>query len=393
MTQWLIRKFVKNSEETHRLDVRFSYSLLSGIVGIICNIILFAVKLVTGIAAGSAAVLSDAVNNLTDCISCILSLIGNKIASRPADNEHPFGHGRMEYVVSLAAAALIFSAAYELFLNGIRKIIHPSGLSFTPVMGFVLAATIAVKFWMSRFNRTLGDKLDHPGMKAAAADSMNDVLATAMTLVSSVLAMLVPSIPFDGIMGALVAVYIFHGGYQLMHEIIGKLLGDEPDDELRRKIEKILLQEPGVLGVHDLVIHDYGAGNRMGTVHAEVDGDLSLRQAHEVIDACEYRVERELHVRLTIHPDPAAVDSLTMERKKKTQELLDAIVPGAAVHDFQVSQHEDNLVFRFDAALPFDCDLNRDGIRRLLEERLQAAGISAHCEITFEQGYFSERSQ
>ena len=392
MTDWLVRTFVRNHEETHRMDVRFSYSLLSGIVGIICNLVLFGVKLAAGLLSGSAAILSDAVNNLTDCISCVLSLIGNRIAARPADSEHPFGHGRMEYIVSLAAAALIFTAAYELFLNGIREIMRPSGLRFTPVMGIVLLATIGVKFWMSRFNKTLGERLDHSGMKAASADSMNDVLATTATLVSVLLAVKVPGIPFDGITGALVALYIFYGGVQLIREIVGKLLGDSSDEEARKQIESILMNHPGILGVHDVVIHDYGAGNRMGTAHAEVDAAISLRDAHEIIDDCEFQVEKELHIRLTIHPDPKETDERTAERNELTAQLLADIVPGATVHDFRVEQSDGQEIFRFDAALPYECTRSSEEIRDLLEQELAKKGLSVHCAVTFDRGYFSERA-
>lgn len=392
MTEWLIHKFIKNPDDIHRTDVRFSYSLLSGIVGIICNILLFVVKLITGILSGSAAILSDAVNNLTDCLSCILSLIGNRIAARPADSEHPFGHGRMEYVVSLCAAGLIFSAAYELFLHGIREIMHPSGLKFTPVMGIVLLCTIAVKYWMSRFNMKLGIRLDHSGMKTAAADSRNDVIATSMTLVSTLLSGVLPNVPLDGIMGALVAVYIFYGGIGMTREIINKLLGDEADEDLKKQIESILLKNPEVLGVHDVVIHDYGAGNRMGTAHAEVDAKMSLRKAHEIIDVCEEEAEKQLHVRLTIHADPIDTDEMTASAKRRTEEVLSEIAPGTTVHDFHVLEESGRTVYRFDAALPFDTKEDGDHIRRSLEEKLSADGAPVHCIITFDRGYSSERS-
>ncbi len=391
MTDWLVHTFVRNHEETHRMDVRFSYSLLSGIVGILCNLVLFGVKLAAGLLSGSAAVLSDAVNNLTDCISCVLSLIGNRIAARPADSEHPFGHGRMEYIVSLAAAALIFTAAYELFLNGVREIVHPSGLHFTPAMGVILLTTIGVKFWMSRFNKTLGERLDHSGMKAASADSMNDVLATTATLVSVMLAQAVPGIPFDGITGALVALYIFYGGVQLIREIVGKLLGDSSDDEVRVQIESILMNHAGILGVHDVVVHDYGAGNRMGTAHAEVDAAISLRDAHEIIDDCEYQVEKELHIRLTIHPDPKETDIRTSERKDITEKLLADIVPGASLHDFRIDEKEGSELFRFDAALPYECTQSSEEILNRLEQELSKAGLNVRCSVTFDRGFFSER--
>ena len=393
MTEWLVRTFVKNHEETHRSDVRFSYARLSGIVGILCNLVLFAVKLMTGVVSGSAAITSDAANNLTDCISCIVQLAGNRFAARPADNEHPFGHGRVEYLVSLTAAAMIFSAAFELFVHGVREIISPTPLSFSPFMAFVLAVTILVKIWMSRFNETLGNRLDHSGMKAAAMDSRNDVIATSLTLLSSILGMRFPSIPFDGMMGAAVALYIGFGGYSLAKEIIGKLIGDETDEELKQQIRDNVLSNQGVLGIHDLIIHDYGAGHKMGSVHAELNGDLSLREAHAIIDACEQRVEAQQHVKLTVHPDPIDTDEKTTQWKEKTRQAIEAIVPGSSVHDFHVIAEDDEILLRFDAALPFECRYGSAEILKRLEAALSDSGKPVHCDITFDRGYFSERGQ
>ena len=392
MTEWLIRTFVKNPEETYRMEVRSSYCMLSGMVGILCNLILAAVKLTTGLLSGSAAILSDAVNNLTDCVSCVLSLIGNRIAVRPADSEHPFGHGRMEYLVSFAVTALIFTAGFELFLRSVEKILHPTALTFSPVMGLVLVCTIGVKYWMGCFNRTLGERLDHSGMKATAQDSVNDAVATAMTLGSTILSVFFPNMPFDGIMGALVSLYIIRGGFELCREVLGKILGDEPDTGLKEDIREIIQAQPGILGVHDIIIHDYGAGNRIGSAHAELPASLSLQEAHRIVDECETAVENKLHVKLTIHADPAETDDATEQARRRTENLLAEISPGITVHDFHLLEEDGRTVYRFDAAIPFEADQSGEEIRALLEEKLAAAGNPVRCIITFDRGYFSERS-
>ncbi len=393
MTEWLIHTFVKDYNETHRSDVRFSYSRLSGTAGILCNLLLFLIKTVTGMLSGSTAVLSDAVNNLTDCFSCIVSLIGNKVASRPADHEHPFGHGRMEYVVSLATAALIISAAFELLFSAVGKILHPSPIRFSWLMTGILASTILVKLWMARFNRMLGERLDHTGMKAAAEDSRNDVLATALTLGSMILAKKFPGIPLDGAAGAIIAVYIGWSGIQLCREIIGKLLGNELDETLREQIMKLMQDDPNVLGVHDLVIHDYGTGNRMGSVHAELRADMSLREAHAIIDGCERRVEQELHVVLTVHPDPAETDAVTEQWKEKTADTVKQIVSGATIHDFQIHSEPEGLCLKFDINLPYECSRSAESIREETEKILSKADPHIRCEITVDRGYFRERSE
>ena len=390
MSEWLIKTFVRDYTNTEDASVRLASVRLAGIVGILCNLFLACVKLTAGVLSSSAAVISDAVNNLTDCISCIITMIGNRIASRPADAEHPFGHGRMEYIVSLVVTAIIFSAAFELLREGISRILHPVPLHISGWMPAILVLTIFVKFWMSRFNRKLGLRLNHTGLLATAKDSMNDMLATGGTIAALLCEQLFPSLPMDGIAASLVAVYIFYSGYEMAMDIIGKLLGDNADEELRKQVEETIREDAEVLGVHDLVIHDYGPGNRMGSAHVEMRPDLSLLEAHHIIDACEKRVQDAYHLGLTIHPDPLETDAQTAEWKNRITAILEKQNAGAAVHDFHLLKNGSEVVLQFDVNVSYDCPFTNEQLLDRIKAELDPTDHKIRYRVTFDRGHMSE---
>ncbi len=396
MTEWLVKRFVKNSDEIHRTEVRFSYARLSALTGVACNLLLAAVKLGAGAVSGSSAVTADAVNNLSDCISCILTLFGSRMAARPADEKHPFGHGRLEYLISLAAAGMIFLAAAELLKKGIQQIMNPSAVSVTPAVLVIMAATILVKIWMYRFNLKLGRKLDHTGMIAAGEDSRNDVITTSLTIFSLWLSRTMPSVPWDGIMTVIVSVYIIREGIELAGEIVTKLIGSEVPDELKEQILNEIHNSKDVFGTHDLIIHDYGPGARMGTVHVELPGNLSLKEAHEIIDALEKKIEERYHVQMTIHPDPAELEENSLKWKQETERCLKEITEDAAIHDFHLEQTDGKTVLSMDIHLPYQCGFTNEELRRRLLcslKQTMPAGqeTGLELELKFDRGYFSER--
>ncbi|MBR2675695.1 MAG: cation transporter [Solobacterium sp.] len=390
MTEWLIRHFIKNHEQTEKRSVRLAYGTLAGVVGIACNLMLAVVKLATGILSSSAAVISDAVNNLSDCISCIITMLGNKIASRPADKDHPFGHGRMEYIVSLIITAIIFSAAFELLKEGIHRILHPTELHITPVMLGILVITVLVKYWMSRFNRILGERVNHTGLLAASKDSLNDVLATSGTILSLILSRLLPNVPVDGITASLVALYVFRSGYELASDIIGKLLGENADEALEQRITAILKEEPEVKGFHDLVIHDYGPGTRMGSAHVELDARLSLMEAHAIIDRCEEKILQECELMLTIHPDPLEEDESVSFWKDLMEKTLHEKDPEISVHDFRIREAEDGILLQFDADIGYECAYSNEALLNAVKQALADRKPPVRCRITFDRGHVSE---
>ena len=260
MTDFLVRLFIKDSEDTDNEKVRFRYGLLSSCTGIVCNVLLFLIKLVSGLLMNSVSIVSDGFNNLSDCMSCLITLLGYKLASKPADREHPFGHGRYEYLVSLLVAVMIIVVTFQLFLSSIGKIMHPTPVHFDAVLFALLTASILVKVWMSAFNTKLGKKLNNMVMLTTAQDSRNDVFVTALSLVAMILSTVNRSIPFDGIFGIALAGILFYSGYSMIRDIVDRLLGAPADSSLTKKIRDEILSYPEIIGVHDMIIHEYGPG-------------------------------------------------------------------------------------------------------------------------------------
>lgn len=313
MIRVLIKKLIPDYEKIHNPEVREKYGVLGGVLGILCNAVLFLLKLFIGFAISSIAVISDAFNNLSDMGSSVVTVVGAKFSGRRPDSGHPYGHGRAEYISSLIVSFLIILFGLELLKNSGEKILHPEETTVGPLAVGLLLISVPVKIWMWSYNRCMGKMIDSSILMAAAKDSLNDVIATGAVILSAVLSPFV-SFPLDGIMGAAVSCLILWTGYGIARDTIDRLLGRQPEEQLRSRIEEMVLESDIVLGMHDLMVHDYGPGRTIASVHAEVPDNLTLVEVHGVIDGIEHRILAELQVDIVIHMDPVPADSVRRSR-------------------------------------------------------------------------------
>ena len=355
MTKLLIKRFIKDYENTQNSDVRTAYGKFSSIVGIVCNAILFISKLIVGTLSASVSITADAVNNLSDASSSIISLLGFKLASRPADEEHPYGHGRYEYLSGLMVAVLIMVIGVELFKSSLDKVLHPSAVEFSWVTVGVLAFSILLKTWMALFNTKTGKMINSNTLIATAADSRNDVITTGAVLVAAILSHFV-GFELDGWMGLGVAVFILYSGFGLVKDTLDPMLGKAPEDEQVEEIRQKILSYPGVLGTHDLMVHDYGPGRIIASAHAEVPSNIDVMKLHDVIDNVESKINKELGIIMCIHMDPIVVDDKEVDRYKAlAKEVITDYDSEFTFHDFRVVKGETHTNLIFDLIIPF-CD-------------------------------------
>ena len=354
MTGLLLRKFVRNYENTGDPAVRDAVGRLSGIVGILCNVLLFAAKFLAGTLTGSVSITADAINNLSDASSSVVTLAGFKLASKPADEKHPYGYARIEYMAGLIVAGIILIIGYSLAQSSIEKIRHPEAIEFSALSIAILVGSILMKLWMSRFNTVLGNHIRSTTLLATAADSRNDVISTGAVLISCLIAKFT-GICTDGWMGLIVAAFILYSGIGIARDTISPLLGEVPDPELIHHIHDTMMARPEVLGVHDLVVHDYGPGRIFATAHAEMDSRADVMESHEVIDELEAQFRREDHLEVTIHYDPIVTDDPEMNGlRSKVHDALKAIDPRLEMHDVRMVKGERHTNLIFDVLLPFD---------------------------------------
>ena len=390
MTKLLIRLFVKNSEDTENPQVRGNYGTMAGIVGILCNLVLFLGKLVIGTISGSVSIRADAVNNLSDASSNIVTLVAFRLARKPEDAEHPYGHARIEYLSGLAVAAMILLIGVELAKESFHKILYPEPVSFSWALVAVLGMSIAVKLWMAVFNRTLGKKIKSTSLMATAADSRNDVITTGAVLLAAVTARLT-GLELDGYVGLLVAGFILWSGIGIAKDTISPLLGAPADPELvhliRHEIEHF---DPRILGVHDLMVHDYGPGQTFASIHVEVDRREDVLEMHEMIDRAERMMLEQHRIHLTIHYDPIVTDDAALQRmQKKVEEALHAIQPGLSLHDFRMVAGEKSTNLIFDVVLPDALRGKEQEIQSALEKAIQEPGMEYRTVITFDTEAFN----
>ena len=386
MTDFLVKHFVKNYEQLDNPLVRERYGIFSSFVGIFCNIFLCVSKLLIGVMSGSISIISDGFNNLSDCASCFVTILGYKMAAKPADKDHPFGHGRMEYLTSLVIAVVIIVVGFELLKNSFDKLIHPTSLEYSNVALAVVIISIFVKIWMGLFNRKLGKRINSSIMLATSKDSMNDVAATSATLIALV-GSLWTDFPLDAIMGILVSAFIFISGFGIVKETVDLLLGRPVDEELVKKLETIVDASEISLGMHDLVIHSYGPGNMMGSVHIEVDCRKNIMDIHEAIDELEREIYNILKINITIHMDPVdPEDELTKVCRQMIQSIAMRIVGGLSVHDFRAFTCGDSIKLVFDMLIPFDCKIKEENIKKEIDDRLAHKEENYLTVITFDKG-------
>ena len=380
----LLRFFTKGKDPKDPA-ARAAIGKLSGFVGILCNLLLAAGKLSVGILAGAVSVTADALNNLTDAASSIVTLIGFKLAEKPADSEHPYGHARFEYLSGLGVAALIIVIGFELAKSSLDKILHPAAVDVSPVLLIVLIASMAVKLWMCLFNRRLGKFIDSTTLMATAADSRNDVIATGAVLAAALIEKLT-ALPVDGYMGMAVALFILYSGADLARQTVSPLLGEAASPELREQIVRVLDGNDRVLGWHDLMVHDYGPGQRFATIHVEMDQKEDPLVCHEIIDDLERLCYEKHKVHLVIHYDPVVTDDPNIQAmKQEVLQILAAVDGRISVHDFRMVRGENHSNLIFDIAMPHEMSHRKAELQSLLNETLSKNHRTTyHTVITFD---------
>ncbi len=391
MTNLLLRLFVPDRDNAADPKVRNRVGSLSGIVGIGCNALLFAFKLLVGTVTGSVSITADAMNNLTDASSSIVTLLGFRLAEKPADEDHPYGHARLEYLSGLAVAAMILFIGFELGKTSIIKLLDPTPVAFSLTAVLVLVCSIAVKLWLFLFNRKLGGLIGSSTLLATAADSRNDCVSTFVILAAMVIEHLL-DLRIDGFMGLAVAVFILVSGWNLAKETISPLLGEAADPELRAKIVDYIGSNPKVLGYHDLMVHDYGPGQRFASIHVEMDKNEDPLYCHELIDDMERECHLSHGVHLVIHYDPVVTDDPELDRLRHTvASILQVRDARLSIHDFRMVPGTGHTNLIFDVALPMDLRGEEKTIQQALEKALNDMGPATYYTvITFDNAAFNQ---
>lgn len=390
MTNWLLRTFIKNSDHSEDPKVRAAIGILSGIVGIMCNVLLCGGKLAVGIATGSVSITADAMNNLSDATSSVVTMLGFRLAERPADEEHPFGHARYEYLSGLAVSALILIIGVELAKSSLDKVLHPAAVEFGWTTAAVLVGSILVKLWMSLFNTRLSKTIHSATLAATAADSRNDVITTSAVLLAALIEHFT-AFRADGWMGLAVSCFILYSGVGLAKDTISPLLGENADPELREKIVDNIRACPKVLGFHDLMVHDYGPGQRFASIHVEMDRREDPMECHEIIDDLERECLKSHGVHLVIHYDPVVTNDPELDRMHvRVEQLLHTYDIRLGVHDFRMVPGKGHVNLIFDVVLPTDLRGQEADITAALEKALnQGSGVTYYPVITFDQSSFN----
>lgn len=390
MTELLLRLFVKRADEVEDPTVRSAMGSLSGIVGIVCNLLLFTGKLLVGMLAASVSITADALNNLSDATSSIVTLMGFKLAEKPADEDHPYGHARYEYLSGLAVAAMIIVIGFELAKTSVEKIINPTAVEFSVATVIVLVMSIVMKLWLASFNRRLGKKIQSSALLATAQDSRNDTLATGAVLIAGVVEMFTDW-RIDGVMGLGVALFILYCGWNMARETISPLLGEAADPKLKELIVDYITSNPKVLGIHDLMVHDYGPGQRFASLHVEMDRNEDPLVCHEIIDDMERECYESHGIHLVIHYDPVVTNDPNLDRMRS---LVAAILrvkdQRLSIHDFRMVPGSGHTNLIFDVSLPSDLRGQEKSIKLALEAALNDLGEGTYYTvITFDQAEFS----
>lgn len=391
MTEFLVKHFVKDYEKTEKVSVRTAYGILASMVGIFCNVLLFLMKITIGMMIHSISVIADAFNNLSDAGSSIISFIGVKIASKPADKEHPFGHGRMEYIAALVVAFLVLQVGFTFFKDAVGKIKHPQEIEFNLVSVIVLLLSIGIKLWLGMFNKKLGTRIHSNVMLATAADAMGDVITTSATVVS-LLVFQFSGWNIDGIVGIGVSLVVMWAGVGIAKDTLEPLLGQAVPKDVYEEITKFVESHEGILGTHDLIVHNYGPGRSMASLHAEVANDVDIEVSHEIIDRIEREATKELGVFLVIHMDPIEMkDERVLYAKRKLEEAVRAIDPQVSIHDFRMVDGDEQVNLIFDMLVPFQYDKEKQKeICRILRKKVREIDQRYRCVIVTETSYIAE---
>lgn len=394
MTEFLVRHFVKEYTEIEKVSVRTAYGVLASVVGIFCNVLLFVVKWTIGYLLHSISVMADAFNNLSDAGSSVIGLVGVKMASKPADQDHPFGHGRIEYIAALIVAFLVMEVGFTFLKDAVGKIRDPEELRFQAVSVVILILSIGVKLWMCFFNRKLGRRIDSKVMLATSADALGDVVTTTATIVS-VLFFRITGINIDGIVGLGVSLVVMWAGIGIAKDTLEPLIGEAVEPEEYARIKEFVEGYEGVLGSHDLIVHNYGPGRNMASIHAEVPNDVEIEASHEIIDRIERDAFRMLGVFLVIHMDPVETkDVHVMQVHSQVEQIVKALDPAVSIHDFRMINGEEQVNLIFDMEVPYEYDAKRqDELKTTLIKLLQITDPRYECVITAERSYVASAKE
>ncbi len=353
-TDFLIRTFIKDYRNTKNREVRQRYGYLTGFTGVVANILLFSMKLAIGLYLNSIAVMADAFNNLSDVASSVVTIFGFMMSGKPADKEHPFGHGRFEYIAALVVSFMVMLVGFEFVKSSISRIMNPEALSFDVYTFAILVASILVKVWLSFFNKSIGKAIGSKVMEATAFDSLSDVIATSVVALSLAASIWIAS-PIDGYVGLVVSVFILYNGFNLIKDTLNPLLGDAPDEELVKAIMDKTLSYKAIIGIHDLIVHNYGPGRVVASIHAEIPYNMDIMEAHDIIDLAEKEISEELGIHVVIHMDPINTDDrLVQKAQLQVLEILEDFPQELTIHDFRIVGGEKHMNLVFDMVVPYD---------------------------------------
>lgn len=383
MITLLAKIFIKPDNK----NPRKSYGTLCSVFGVFLNLVLFAIKYIGGVISGSVSVIADAINNLSDAASSVITLIGFAISGKKADNDHPFGHGRYEYVSGFVVSMVIILMGFELFKGAVKKIINPEPVNTEPIVMVILVIAIAIKLYMAFYNRKIGVKFDSAAMRATSMDSLSDAVATAVVL-AVMLVMKFTNLNIDGYCGVLVALFVFYAGYKSAKDTINPLLGFSPDKEFLAGIEAVVMTHEMIEGVHDIIVHDYGPGRRMISLHVEVPGDRSVFEIHEMVDHIEKELNETLHCESVIHMDPVEPDNQELaSMKEKICRLVKEVDERITIHDFRMVGADNYTNLVFDAEVPFEVEKKIEEVKLEIEELVKGLEGNFRAVVHIDQSY------
>lgn len=390
LTKLLTRLFIRDYQDTTNKKVRTRYGYLAGIVGIVTNLSLFGIKLAIGLLVNSIAIIADAFNNLSDVGSSFVTIFGFKLANKPADEEHPFGHGRMEYLSGLLVAVLVLMVGFEFFTTSLDRIFNPTPLQFAWTPFIILLVSIFLKVWLSLFNRSLGNKIKSETLKATSVDALSDVISTSIVVLSYLLSRFT-TLPIDGYIGLGVSLIILYAGFNLIKDTINPLLGTAPDPELVRNIQDYLLKYDHIEGVHDLLVHNYGPGRVMASIHVEVPSDIPIVTMHDIVDLAEREISKALDIYLVVHVDPVLTDNEeVIKAKQDLSKVLTHFPEVNSFHDFRVVRDDRRKNLIFDVVVNSKHVYTHDeehALKKRIIERLKGVDPSYHASITVDRDF------
>ena len=387
MTNFLIKHFIPNASDVKSPAVRQRYGVVSGVVGILCNALLCTAKIAAGLLTGAVSIVADGINNLSDGGSCFVSLLGFKMAGKPADDKHPFGHGRIEYVAGLIVSFIIVLMGVELAKTSLDKIFHPEEISFSWITPAVLGISILVKLWMCFFNRKMGDKIDSAVLRATAMDSLSDVAATSAVLAGFVIGYWA-RVNLDGYLGVLVALFILYTGVSTAKGTLDLLLGEAPDPEFVKQIQQEVLSYPEIIGVHDLIVHNYGPGHSVVSLHAEVPCDVDILKIHDTIDNAERDLKKKFDCEVVIHMDPIITDDKeTNEIHQKLSSIVRLLDSRVTIHDFRMVKGPTHTNLIFDIVVPHQFRLTDDQVVESLRQAVKALDARYEIVVNVDKAY------